>query len=148
MKLKQTLDFTNMKTAGEKIAMVTAYDFPEAKLAEQAGVDMILVGDSLGMVVLGYESTVPVTLQDMIHHTKAVKRGAKDTFVVTDLPFMTYHVSKEEAMKAAGALMQEGGAHAVKVEGGGEVIETIKALTAAGVPVMGHLGLPRNQPEF
>ncbi len=141
MKLKQTLDFTNMKTAGEKIAMVTAYDFPEAKLAEQAGVDMILVGDSLGMVVLGYESTVPVTLQDMIHHTKAVKRGAKDTFVVTDLPFMTYHVSKEEAMKAAGALMQEGGAHAVKVEGGGEVIETIKALTAAGVPVMGHLGL-------
>ena len=141
MKLKQTLDFTNMKTAGEKIAMVTAYDFPEAKLAEQAGVDMILVGDSLGMVVLGYESTVPVTLQDMIHHTKAVKRGAKDTFVVTDLPFMTYHVSKEEAMKAAGALMQEGGAHAVKVEGGGEVIETIKALTAAGVPIMGHLGL-------
>jgi 3-methyl-2-oxobutanoate hydroxymethyltransferase len=141
MKLKQTLDFTNMKTAGEKIAMVTAYDFPEAKLAEQAGVDMILVGDSLGMVVLGYESTVPVTLQDMIHHTKAVKRGAKDTFVVTDLPFMTYHVSKEEAMRAAGALMQEGGAHAVKVEGGGEVIETIKALTAAGVPVMGHLGL-------
>ena len=97
MDMKQTSDFTKMKKAGEKIAMVTAYDFPEAKLAEQAGVDIILVGDSLGMVVLGYESTVPVTVQDMIHHTKAVKRGSKDTFIVTDLPFMTYHVSREEA---------------------------------------------------
>ncbi len=130
-----------MKQAKEKIAMVTAYDFPQAKLAEQAEVDLLLVGDSLGMVVLGYDSTVPVTLNDMVHHTKAVKRGANHTFIVADLPFMTYHTSKVEAMKSAAMLMQEGGAHAVKVEGGGEVIETIRALTTAGVPVMGHLGL-------
>ncbi|MBS4209787.1 3-methyl-2-oxobutanoate hydroxymethyltransferase [Bacillus sp. FJAT-50079] len=139
--MKQTTDFEMMKYNGEKIAMVTAYDFPGAKLAEQANVDMILVGDSLGMVVLGYESTVPVTLADMIHHTKAVKRGATNTFIVADLPFMTYHISVEEAMKAAAALMQEGGAHAVKVEGGGDVIPLIEKLTAAGVPVMAHLGL-------
>ncbi|MCR2820216.1 3-methyl-2-oxobutanoate hydroxymethyltransferase [Lederbergia panacisoli] len=139
--MKQTTDFLKMKKSREKIAMVTAYDFPQAKLAEQSGVDMLLVGDSLGMVVLGYESTIPVTLQDMIHHTKAVRRGAADTFIVSDLPFMTYHVSKEDALKSAAALMQEGGAHAVKVEGGGEVISTIKTLTAAGVPVMAHLGL-------
>ncbi|MBS4217328.1 3-methyl-2-oxobutanoate hydroxymethyltransferase [Bacillus sp. FJAT-49711] len=139
--MKQTTDFSKMKKSGEKIAMVTAYDYPQAKLAEQAGVDMLLVGDSLGMVVLGYESTIPVTLQDMIHHTKAVKRGAANTFIVSDLPFMTYHVSKEEALRSAAALMQKGGAHAVKVEGGGEVINTIRTLTAAGVPVMAHLGL-------
>lgn len=139
--MRQTTDFTVMKKSGEKIAMVTAYDFPQAKIAEKADVDLILVGDSLGMVVLGYDSTVPVTLQDMVHHTKAVKRGAKDTFIVADLPFMTYHVSKAEAMYSARTLMQDGGAHAVKVEGGGEVIETIQSLTAAGVPVMAHLGL-------
>lgn len=139
--MKQTTDFIKMKETGEKIAMVTAYDYPTAKLSEAAGVDIILVGDSLGMVVLGYDSTVPVTLADMIHHTKAVKRGATDTFIVSDLPFMTYHLSKEEAMKAAAKLMQDGGAHAVKVEGGGEVINTIKALTDAGVPVVAHLGL-------
>lgn len=139
--VKQTTEFEMMKYNGEKIAMVTAYDFPGAKLAEQANADMILVGDSLGMVVLGYDSTVPVTLADMVHHTKAVKRGAKNTFIVTDLPFMTYHISVEEAMKAAATLMQDGGAHAVKVEGGGEVIPLIKKLTAAGVPVMAHLGL-------
>lgn len=139
--MKTTADFVKMKQAGEKIAMVTAYDFPQAKLAEAAGVDMILVGDSLGMVVLGYDSTVPVTVNDMVHHTKAVKRGAKNTFVVTDLPFMSFHISREEAMRAAGRIMQESGANAVKVEGGGEVIQTIQALTTAGVPVMGHLGL-------
>ncbi|WP_339163091.1 3-methyl-2-oxobutanoate hydroxymethyltransferase [Siminovitchia sp. FSL H7-0308] len=139
--MKTTADFVKMKQAGEKIAMVTAYDFPQAKLAEGAGVDMILVGDSLGMVVLGYDSTVPVTVNDMVHHTKAVKRGAKNTFVVTDLPFMSFHISREEAMRAAGRIMQESGANAVKVEGGGEVIQTIQALTTAGVPVMGHLGL-------
>ncbi|MCJ8006654.1 3-methyl-2-oxobutanoate hydroxymethyltransferase [Lederbergia wuyishanensis] len=139
--MKQTTDFSKMKKSGEKIAMVTAYDFPQAKLAEEAGVDMLLVGDSLGMVVLGYDSTIPVTLQDMIHHTKAVKRGAKDTFIVSDLPFMTYHVSKEDAFRSAAALLQEGGAHAVKVEGGGDVINIIKSLTLAGVPVMAHLGL-------
>lgn len=139
--MKSTTDFLKMKQAGEKIAMLTAYDYPQAKLAEEAGIDMILVGDSLGMVVLGYDSTVPVTTNDMIHHTKAVKRGAKDTFIVTDLPFMTFHISKEEALRAAGKIMQESGAHAVKIEGGGEVVETIRALTNAGVPVMGHLGL-------
>lgn len=139
--MKQTTDFMHMKTAGEKIAMLTAYDYPTAKLAEQAGVDMILVGDSLGMVVLGYESTIPVTIDDMIHHTKAVKRGAKDTFIVTDMPFMTYHLSREQTLEAAVKLMQIGGAHAVKVEGGGEVNKMIKALTTAGVPVVGHLGL-------
>ncbi|MFS0614744.1 3-methyl-2-oxobutanoate hydroxymethyltransferase [Lederbergia ruris] len=139
--MKKTTDFQKMKLAREKIAMVTAYDFPQGKLAEKADVDLLLVGDSLGMVVLGYDSTVPVTLEDMIHHTKAVKRGARDTFIVADLPFMTYHISKDEAMKSAAMLMQEGGAHAVKIEGGGEVIEIIRALTTAGVPVMGHLGL-------
>ncbi|MCJ7839481.1 3-methyl-2-oxobutanoate hydroxymethyltransferase [Lederbergia sp. NSJ-179] len=139
--MKKTTDFQRMKQAGEKIAMVTAYDFPQGKLAEKAEVDLVLVGDSLGMVVLGYDSTVPVTLSDMVHHTKAVKRGAKNTFIVADLPFMTFHVGKAEALKSAAALMQEGGAHAVKIEGGGEVIETIHALTTAGVPVMGHLGL-------
>ncbi|MBO0994778.1 3-methyl-2-oxobutanoate hydroxymethyltransferase [Bacillus sp. SD088] len=139
--MKKTTDFQQMKQAKEKIAMVTAYDCPQGKLAEKAEVDLVLVGDSLGMVVLGYDSTVPVTLDDMIHHTKAVKRGASDTFIVADLPFMTYHVSKAEAMKSAAMLMQKGGAHAIKVEGGGEVIETIRALTAAGVPVMAHLGL-------
>lgn len=139
--MKSTMDFVKMKTNGEKIAVVTAYDYPQAKLAEQAGVDMILVGDSLGMVVLGYDSTVPVTIADMVHHTKAAKRGAVNTFIITDLPFMTYHVSEEEAMIAARTLMQEGGCHAVKVEGGGEVIKTIKKLTSAGVPVAAHLGL-------
>lgn len=139
--MKSTTDFRQMKQAGEKIAMLTAYDYPQAKLAEQAGIDMILVGDSLGMVVLGYDSTVPVTISDMVHHTKAVKRGALDTFIVTDLPFMSFHISKEEALRAAGKIMQVGGAHAVKLEGGGEVIDTIKALTNAGVPVVGHLGL-------
>ncbi|HZG71929.1 MAG TPA: 3-methyl-2-oxobutanoate hydroxymethyltransferase [Chondromyces sp.] len=139
--MKQTKDFLKMKQENEKIAMITAYDYPSAKLAEQSGADIILVGDSLGMVMLGYESTVSVTIEDMSHHTKAVKRGAKDTFIVTDLPFMSYHISKEETMKAAGKLLQEAGAHAVKLEGGREVADTIVQLTEAGVPVVAHLGL-------
>jgi 3-methyl-2-oxobutanoate hydroxymethyltransferase len=139
--MKTKTDFLKMKEQGEPIVMLTAYDFPSAKLAEQAGVDMILVGDSLGMVVLGYESTIPVTVEDMIHHTKAVKRGAKQTFIVTDMPFMSYHVSREETMKNAARLMQEGGAHALKVEGAGDVLLTIADLTEAGVPVVAHLGL-------
>ncbi|MDE5411895.1 3-methyl-2-oxobutanoate hydroxymethyltransferase [Alkalihalobacterium chitinilyticum] len=139
--MKTSTDFKKMKEANEKIAMITAYDAPSAKLVEQAGVDMILVGDSLGMVVLGYDSTVPVTLEDMILHTKAVKRGAKQTFIVTDMPFLTYHSSISETMNNAKRLMQEGGAHAVKVEGNGEVIQTIEMLTKAGVPVVAHLGL-------
>ncbi|MCP8968780.1 3-methyl-2-oxobutanoate hydroxymethyltransferase [Ectobacillus ponti] len=139
--MKNTKDFLQMKQNGEAIVMVTAYDYPSGRLAEQAGVDMILVGDSLGMVVLGYDSTIPVTVEDMIHHTKAVLRGAKDTFIVTDMPFMSYHVSKEDTMQNARRIMQEAGAHALKVEGADEVLETIRLLTHAGVPVVAHLGL-------
>ncbi len=130
-----------MKEQGEPITMLTAYDYPSAKLAEEAEVDMILVGDSLGMVVLGYDSTVPVTVEDMIHHTKAVRRGAKETFIVTDMPFMSYHVSLQETMMNARRIVQESGAHALKVEGAGEVISTIQYLTNAGIPVVAHLGL-------
>lgn len=139
--VKTTADFKKMKQAGEKIAMITAYDAPSAKFAEQSGVDMILVGDSLGNVVLGYDSTIPVTLEDMIHHTKAVKRGAKNTFIVTDMPFMTYHTSIPEAMHNARRLMQEAGACAVKLEGSGFIFDVIRRLTDAGVPVVSHLGL-------
>lgn len=140
-KMKKTSDFIKMKKENEKISMVTAYDYPSAKLAEQAGLDMILVGDSLGMVVLGYDSTVAVTLEDMIHHTKAVKRGAPDTFIVTDMPFMTYHLSKRDTLQAAMEIVQKSGAHALKLEGGGNVIDTIADLTTAGIPVVAHLGL-------
>ncbi|AMX83123.1 3-methyl-2-oxobutanoate hydroxymethyltransferase [Geobacillus subterraneus] len=139
--MKTKADFFRMKQADEPIVMVTAYDFPSAKLAEQAGVDMILVGDSLGMVVLGYDSTIPVTVDDMIHHTKAVRRGAPNTFIVTDMPFMSYHASKEEALQNARRIMQQSGANAVKVEGADDVVKVIAALTKAGVPVVAHLGL-------
>ncbi|MGP4083031.1 3-methyl-2-oxobutanoate hydroxymethyltransferase [Pseudalkalibacillus sp. R45] len=134
-------DFKKMKEENEKVVMLTSYDFPSAKIAEEAEVDMILVGDSLGMVVLGYESTIPVTMEDMIHHTKAVKRGASKTFVVTDMPFMSYHTSTSDALKNAARIMQEASADAVKVEGAGEVVQVIDRLTDAGVPVVGHLGL-------
>ncbi|MFD4927907.1 3-methyl-2-oxobutanoate hydroxymethyltransferase [Peribacillus butanolivorans] len=139
--MKLSGDFLKMKQNHEKIVMLTAYDYPSAKLAEQSDVDMILVGDSLGMVVLGYDSTIPVTVNDMIHHTKAVKRGAPDTFVVTDMPFMSYHLSLDETLKNAARIMQEGHADAVKVEGADEVVEKISALTKAGIPVIAHLGL-------
>ncbi|WP_050615399.1 3-methyl-2-oxobutanoate hydroxymethyltransferase [Bacillus testis] len=139
--MKLYSEFVKMKESKEKIVMLTAYDYPSALLAEEAGVDMILVGDSLGMVVLGYDSTIPVTVDDMIHHTKAVKRGAKDTFIVTDMPFMSYHLSVDETLKNAARIMQEGQADAVKVEGAGDVLYKISALTAAGVPVVAHLGL-------
>ncbi len=139
--MKTTATFKEMKRNKEKIAMMTAYDAPSAKLVEEAGIDVILVGDSLGMVVLGYESTISVTLDDMILHTRAVKRGAKDTFIVTDMPFLTYHSSIEETMNNARRIMQEAGAHAVKLEGNGAVIEKIEKLTQAGVPVAAHLGL-------
>ncbi|MFE4350398.1 3-methyl-2-oxobutanoate hydroxymethyltransferase [Peribacillus butanolivorans] len=139
--MKLSGDFLKMKQNHEKIVMLTAYDYPSAKLAEQSGVDMILVGDSLGMVVLGYDSTIPVTVNDMIHHTKAVKRGAPDTFVVTDMPFMSYHLSLDETLKNAARIMQEGHADAVKVEGADDVVEKISALTKAGIPVIAHLGL-------
>ncbi|MBM7661279.1 3-methyl-2-oxobutanoate hydroxymethyltransferase [Bacillus mesophilus] len=139
--MKQTRDFMKMKLEQKKIAMLTAYDYPTGKLAEEAGIDLILVGDSLGMVVLGYESTIPVTVEDMIHHTKAVKRGAQDTFIVTDMPFMSYHISKEDTLKNAKRIFQESGAHALKLEGAGDVVELIRLLTNAGIPVMAHLGL-------
>ncbi|MEK5381140.1 3-methyl-2-oxobutanoate hydroxymethyltransferase [Niallia sp. FSL W8-0635] len=139
--MKTTTDFIKMKQKAEKITMITAYDYPSAKSVEQAGTDLILVGDSLGMVVLGYESTVPVTMEDMIHHGKAVKRGAKDTFIVIDMPFMSYHLSSRDTLLHATRLIQETGANAVKVEGADEVIEQIKLLTNAGIPVMAHLGL-------
>lgn len=139
--MKLSGDFLKMKQKGEKIVMLTAYDYPSAKLAEQSGVDMILVGDSLGMVVLGYDSTIPVTIEDMIHHTKAVKRGAPDTFVVTDMPFMSYHLSMDETLKNAARIMQEGHADAVKIEGADDVVEKISAMTKAGIPVVAHLGL-------
>nr|WP_289036629.1 3-methyl-2-oxobutanoate hydroxymethyltransferase [uncultured Allobacillus sp.] len=139
MKTRRT--FEKMKQENKKITMLTAYDYPSAKTAENAGVDMILVGDSLGMVVLGYDSTIPVTVNDMIHHGKAVKRGAPNTFTVVDLPFMSFHVSEEEAMRNAARIVQETGADAVKLEGGQELAPLIRKLTQAGIPVVGHIGL-------
>jgi len=139
--MKQTTDFLKMKQNGEKIAMLTAYDYPSAVQAEKAEVDVILVGDSLGMVVLGYDSTIPVTMDDMVHHGKAVRRGAKNTFIVVDMPFMSYHLSVRDTLLNGTRLMQEAGANAVKLEGADDVIEHIAALTKAGVPVVAHLGL-------
>ena len=139
--MKTLNDFLRMKTDGEKIVMLTAYDYPSARLAEEAGVDVILVGDSLGMVVLGYDSTVPVTMADMIHHTRAVRRGAGKTFVVTDMPFLSYQISPAQALENAGRLVQEGGCEAVKVEGGEEIAAQVRALTRAGIPVCAHVGL-------
>jgi 3-methyl-2-oxobutanoate hydroxymethyltransferase len=136
---KRTL--VKMKQNKEPIAMITAYDFPSSKIAEQAGADILLVGDSLGMVVLGYDSTIPVTLEDMLHHTKAVARGAKQAMIVADMPFMTAHLSQDEVLRAAARLMQEAGAYGVKMEGGSEILRNVKLLTNAGIPVMGHLGL-------
>ncbi|WP_234702048.1 3-methyl-2-oxobutanoate hydroxymethyltransferase [Desulfotomaculum nigrificans] len=130
-----------MKQEGQPIAMLTAYDYPMATLVDASGIDAILVGDSLGNAVLGYDSTVPVTMDDMIHHLRAVSRGVKRSMVIGDMPFLSYHVSREESVRNAGRLMQEGLAQAVKLEGGREVVDTVKAITAAGIPVMGHLGL-------
>lgn len=133
--------FGTAKERGEKLAMLTAYDYATAKLVDQAGINGILVGDSLGMVMLGYDSTLPVTMDDMLHHTKAVARGAKDALVVADLPFMAYHVSAQQAVENAGRLVQEGGAQAVKLEGGAAFCNEVRAITRASIPVMGHLGL-------
>ncbi len=130
-----------LKARGEKIPMVTAYDYPTAKLADEAEIPLILVGDSLGMVMLGHESTIPVTMEDIIHHSKAVVRGVKRSMVVADLPFMTYQIDAGEAMRNAGRLLQEGGAHSVKLEGGVRVAETVARIVESGVPVMGHIGL-------
>ncbi|MEO6458634.1 MAG: 3-methyl-2-oxobutanoate hydroxymethyltransferase [Chloroflexia bacterium] len=135
-----TTKFKAMKARGEKIVMLTAYDYSTARLADAAGIDALLVGDSLGQVMLGYDSTVPVTMDDMIHHIKAVTRGAQRALVVGDMPFMSYNISVEEALKNAGRIMQEGGARAVKMEGAASA-EAVGRMVAAGIPVMGHLGL-------
>ena len=134
-------DWQNKKRDGKKITMLTAYDYPMARLVDDAGIDSILVGDSLGMVVLGYESTVPVTMDEMIHHAKAVRRGTKYAFLIGDMPFMSYQVSSEEAIRNAGRFMKEAGCDAIKLEGGDEVLDTTKAIVNAGIPVLGHLGL-------
>lgn len=136
-----TTKLLQMKSAGEKIAMLTAYDYPMAGLLDAAGVDIILVGDSLGMVVLGYENTLPVTIEEMIHHTRAVKRGTTRALLVADMPFLSYEVEVSQAVLNAGRLIKEGGAEAVKVEGGSEIIETVSAMIRAKIPVMGHIGL-------
>lgn len=136
-----TLTFRQKKERGEPITMLTAYDYPTALAMEQAGVDSILVGDSLGMVVLGYENTLPVTMDEMLHHARAVSRGAKNALLVGDMPFMSYQVSAEDALRNAGRFLQQGGMDAVKLEGGRERVEAIRAIVAAGIPVMGHLGL-------
>ena len=138
-----------MKKKGEKIAMLTAYDYPTALAMDAEGVDMFLVGDSLGMVVLGYDSTLPVTMEDMIHHTKAVMRGAQHAMVVVDMPFMSYQISVEDALRNAGRLIKESGAQAVKIEGGREVAEATRRMVDAGIPVMGHIGLtPQSINQF
>jgi 3-methyl-2-oxobutanoate hydroxymethyltransferase len=133
--------FRARKTAGQRIVMVTAYDTPTARLVEQAGVDAVLVGDSVGMTVLGFDSTLPVTLDDMVRHTAAVARGATRALVVADMPFMSFQVSPEDALRNAGRLMADGGAGAVKLEGGAGVAETVRRIVGAGIPVMGHVGL-------
>ncbi len=130
-----------MKANGEKITMLTAYDYLMAKLLDESGIEILLIGDSLGMVVLGYETTLPVTLEDVLYHTKAVARGAKNAMVVADMPFLTYQVSAEEALRNAGRFLQEGGAQGVKLEGGERMVPTIERLIEVGIPVMGHIGL-------
>lgn len=133
--------FQEAKDNNRKISMLTAYDYSMAKIVDVAGIDSVLVGDSLGMVFQGNESTLPVTLDEIIYHTKAVVRGVKNALVVADMPFLSYHVSKEEAVRNAGRMIKEGGAEAVKMEGGSLFSETIKAVVDAQIPVMGHIGL-------
>jgi len=138
-----------MKRKGEKISMLTAYDYVTAKIIDEAGVPLILVGDSLGMVVLGYNSTIPVTLEVMLHHTKAVVRGVKNALVVGDMPFMTYTVNMEEALRNAARFLQETGCQAVKLEGGVTVADKVKRIVECGIPVMGHIGLtPQSIHQF
>jgi len=141
MKPVRVPDLRKMKSEGVKISVLTAYDANMARLLDRAGIDVILVGDSLGMVVLGYETTLPVTMDMMIHHTQAVRRGANRALIVADMPFMSYQVTPEEAIRNAGRLIQEGGAAAVKLEGGRPVVDVVRRLTDMGIPVMGHLGL-------
>lgn len=133
--------FLQKKLKHEKITVLTAYDYSMAKLLDQGGVDCLLVGDSLGMTMLGYEDTLSVTMEDMIHHTKAVVRGTKNAMVVADMPFLSYHISVEEAIRNAGRLIKEAGAHAIKLEGGFQIKDKIEGIINAQIPVMGHLGL-------
>ena len=135
------LDLQRKKRSGEKITMLTAYDEPMARMIDEAGIDMVLVGDSVGMVILGYSSTVPVTMEEMLHHTKAVRRGIRHAFLVGDLPFMSYQASKEEAIRNAGRFMKEAGCDAVKLEGGEEMADKVQGIVRAGIPVLGHIGL-------
>jgi 3-methyl-2-oxobutanoate hydroxymethyltransferase len=134
-------DVRAFKTRGERFAMLTAYDALSARLLDEAGIPVILVGDTLGMVMLGYDTTLPVTMEDMLHHTSAVVRGVQNALVVGDMPFMSYQVSVEEGMRNAGRFLKEAGARAVKLEGGGRMVELVARLTDSGIPVMGHLGL-------
>ncbi len=134
-------EIKEMKAKKEKIVMLTSYDYSTAKLVDEAGIPLILVGDSLGMVMLGYESTIPVTMDEMIHHTKAVVRGTKQAMVIGDMPFMTYHTNISDALRNAARFIQEGGSQAVKLEGGVTVAETVKRIVECGIPVMGHIGL-------
>jgi len=134
-------EIKEMKQRKEKIPMLTAYDYVTAKMVDEAGMPLILVGDSLGMVMLGYESTIPVTMEEMIHHTKAVVRGAKKALIIGDMPFMTYHISVSDALHNAARFIQEGGAQVVKLEGGEGVAEKVRRLVDCGIPVMGHIGL-------
>lgn len=133
--------FTGRKSKGRKLVMVTCYDATFARLVDQANVDAVLVGDSLGNVIQGHETTIPVTLEDVIYHTRAVSRGLRHPLLVADLPFMTYQASTEQALRNSGRLMQEGRAHAVKLEGGVRVAETVRTIVETGIPVMGHIGL-------
>ncbi len=138
-----------MKQKGERITMLTAYDYSTAKIVDEVGIPLILVGDSLGMVVLGYESTIPVTMEEMLHHTRAVVRGTKQAMVIGDMPFMTYHISVADALHNAARFIQEGGAQAVKLEGGVTVAEKVSRIVECGIPVMGHIGLtPQSIHQF
>ena len=134
-------DIGELKVRGEKIPTITAYDYSTARLAEAAGIPLVLVGDSLGMVVLGYDSTIPVTMEDMLYHVKAVARGSRKAIIVADMPFMSYQIDTAQALSNAARLVQEGGAHAVKLEGGESVADTVHRLVECGIPVMGHIGL-------
>ncbi len=148
-KKETVLTLTAKKKAGMPITMVTAYDYTQARLVEAGQIDTILVGDSLGNVMLGYDTTIPVTLDDMVHHAKAVRRGAPDTMMIVDMPFITYHQTPADTVRNAGRLMQEAFADAVKLEGGHAIVPHVKALVQAGIPVCGHIGLtPQSVLQF
>lgn len=135
------LDFKRKKERGDKISMLTAYDYPMARLMDSVGIDAVLVGDSVGMVMLGYDSTVSVTMDEMVHHARAARKGVKRAFLIGDMPFMSYQVSDEDAVRNAGRFVKEAGCEAVKIEGGSEVSSRVKAILDAGIPVLGHIGL-------